>query len=346
MAQTEAWIAMKLCIYVIIMFAAIFGNILIFIAVGKFQYLRTVSNTFIVSLASADLLVASVTLPLSIQEAYFEHWYLGEVMCRLWVCGDVFFVTISILHLAVISVDRYRSIKDPLKYSLKRTTRLAYKHIGIAWVLSLFIGVPAFFLAVFDRGACYLNPTPYFIVPGTMIGFYIPLVIVLMTNKCIYSVAKKHATRVAITGPSRLTMSEHGASVSRRQDTVNTVSVVVPSTTVTATNIPIPSPAAGTSSNDGEQPTNAQPNKISIARERKAARTVAIVIGVFTVCWLPFFLALFVLSLCVSCNPDNFHLQDLTWLGYANSAANPVIYTIFNKDFRRAFWKILRCKIR
>ncbi len=31
------------------------------------------------------------------------------------------------------------------------------------------------------------------------------------------------------------------------------------------------------------------------------------------------------------------------WLGYSNSALNPVIYTVFNKDFRRAFKRIL-CK--
>ena len=31
----------------------------------------------------------------------------------------------------------------------------------------------------------------------------------------------------------------------------------------------------------------------------------------------------------------------LTWLGYCNSVCNPVIYSIFNKDFRAAFKKIL-----
>jgi len=29
------------------------------------------------------------------------------------------------------------------------------------------------------------------------------------------------------------------------------------------------------------------------------------------------------------------------WLGYCNSALNPIIYTIFNRDFRRAFHKML-----
>jgi len=29
------------------------------------------------------------------------------------------------------------------------------------------------------------------------------------------------------------------------------------------------------------------------------------------------------------------------WLGYCNSALNPIIYTVFNRDFRRAFQKLL-----
>lgn len=31
----------------------------------------------------------------------------------------------------------------------------------------------------------------------------------------------------------------------------------------------------------------------------------------------------------------------LTWLGYLNSFLNPIIYTIFNIEFRKAFAKIL-----
>ena len=35
----------------------------------------------------------------------------------------------------------------------------------------------------------------------------------------------------------------------------------------------------------------------------------------------------------------------ITWLGYVNSTLNPIIYTIFNIDFRVAFSRIVTCKI-
>jgi octopamine/tyramine receptor len=47
---------------------------------------------------------------------------------------------------------------------------------------------------------------------------------------------------------------------------------------------------------------------------------------------------------CESCCPSEKLVNFITWLGYLNSALNPVIYTIFNLDFRRAFKKLLGLK--
>ncbi|XP_045583378.1 probable G-protein coupled receptor No18 [Procambarus clarkii] len=84
--------------------------------------------------------------------------------------------------------------------------------------------------------------------------------------------------------------------------------------------------------------------KISLSKERRAARTLGIIMGSFVVCWLPFFLMYVILPFCPSCpQPNNKVINFIVWLGYINSSLNPVIYTIFNMDFRRAFARILRC---
>lgn len=82
--------------------------------------------------------------------------------------------------------------------------------------------------------------------------------------------------------------------------------------------------------------------KLSVHREKKAAIISCIIVVSFTVCWFPFFLA----HLCISLTdnfcgiPVDFSVLFL-WLAIVNSAINPLIYTVFNEDFRRAFRNII-----
>lgn len=77
--------------------------------------------------------------------------------------------------------------------------------------------------------------------------------------------------------------------------------------------------------------------------ETKAAKTLGIIVGGFIVCWLPFFTMYVIRAFCEECiHPLVFSI--LFWLGYCNSAINPLIYALFSKDFRFAFKRIIcRC---
>ncbi|EHB02712.1 Beta-4C adrenergic receptor, partial [Heterocephalus glaber] len=84
-------------------------------------------------------------------------------------------------------------------------------------------------------------------------------------------------------------------------------------------------------------------NRLLPLREHRALRTLGGIMGTFTLCWLPFFLANVLRALGgPSLVPDSV-LLPLNWLGYANSAFNPLIYCR-SPDFRSAFRRLLcRC---
>ena len=61
-------------------------------------------------------------------------------------------------------------------------------------------------------------------------------------------------------------------------------------------------------------------------------------------CWTPFFVVHTVRARCSSCSVPPVLVSLVTWLGYVNSALNPVIYTAFNTEFRKFFRKCFhRC---
>ncbi|WAR01409.1 OAR2-like protein [Mya arenaria] len=81
--------------------------------------------------------------------------------------------------------------------------------------------------------------------------------------------------------------------------------------------------------------------RISLSKERKAARTLAIIMVTFVLCWIPFFLMYLILPFCDSCTYPGTKVEALfVWLGYVNSTLNPIIYTVFNMEFRKAFQRI------
>lgn len=78
-----------------------------------------------------------------------------------------------------------------------------------------------------------------------------------------------------------------------------------------------------------------------------AIKTLGVIMGLFTACWLPFFVLAAATPLCGvnGCGIPPWVYQAALWLGYVNSCFNPIIYARFNREFRTPFKEIIcfRC---
>ncbi|KAJ8026001.1 Alpha-2A adrenergic receptor [Holothuria leucospilota] len=341
------------------------GNTLVVISVFKFRTLRIVANYFIVSLAAADLMVSFLVMPMALhQEITQGHWKLGAGICDLWVAVDVLTCTSSIWNLCSISVDRFLAINHPIQYAIRRTPTMAAIVIISMWLFCFMISIPAL-VAVggFDeskgQGECALNVSPIFQISSSMLSFYFPCFILLFVYYKIYrSVQALSKRRPGEKVPDKKrVLRENASKVETLTTKVDTMaSHVDQMDTLKVHTQPNGSGSSCMSELPHTEATSQQPTKsiskrtghqttkrISVAKERRATSVLAIVVTVFICCWLPFFITNVLIG--IGCNITFQTFNAVTWLGWANSAANPLIYTIFNREFRHAFRKILTCRI-
>ena len=294
--------------YGIIAFITLVGNLLVLVAVLRFERLKIPTNYFVCSLAFADVTVAILVLPLSlIYDLTGGEWWFGWVFCYFWRSCDVMCCTASILHLCCISLDRYWAITKPFVYSMKMSNRRVACMIISVWFCSVLISFIPIYLGWFtddpgtlytDTNKCDLTVNKIYAVLSAMTSFYIPFVVMVFAYAAILRIANVQANAI------KKSIPRHSCAVTGRQEKLE-----------------------------------------HSANDRKALRTLGIIMGVFIVSWLPFFLMYIILPFCEDCQISPTMISIITWLGYGNSCMNPVIYAFMNKDFRWAFKKLLTCSL-
>ncbi|XP_074191566.1 D(2) dopamine receptor isoform X3 [Rhinolophus sinicus] len=372
----------------LLIFIIVFGNVLVCMAVSREKALQTTTNYLIVSLAVADLLVATLVMPWVVYLEVVGEWKFSRIHCDIFVTLDVMMCTASILNLCAISIDRYTAVAMPMLYNTRYSSkRRVTVMIAIVWVLSFTISCPLLFgLNNTEQSECIIA-NPAFVVYSSVVSFYAPFIVTLLVYIKIYMVLRRRRKRVNTKRSSRAFRANLKAPLKeaarRAQELeMEMLSSTSPPERTRYSPIPpshhqlsLPDPSHHGLHSSPDSPAKPEKNghakdhpkiakifeiqsmpngktrtslktlsrrKLSQQKEKKATQMLAIVLGVFIICWLPFFIT-HILNIHCDCNIPPVLYSAFTWLGYVNSAVNPIIYTTFNIEFRKAFMKILHC---
>ncbi|EFN76143.1 orexin receptor type 2 [Harpegnathos saltator] len=302
-------IAMHSIVFVV----GLIGNALVCMAVYRNHSMRTVTNYFIVNLAVADLLVLLICLPPSVLWDVTETWFLGLKLCKAVPYLQTVSVSVSVLTLTFISIDRWYAICFPLRF--KSTTGRAKTAIIIIWLIALLFDIPE--LLVLHT------------VPSNS------RVQTVLFTQCVWSWSQESQTTFTIVklillyiGPL-LFMSVAYWQIVRvlwRSDIPghNLSTRVYHSNEI---------PLSGGGNPEGQ-----------LRSRRKAAKMLVAVVLTFAICFFPVHLLSILRStMALPSNQWTIAISLIAhWLCYFNSAVNPVIYNFmsgkFRKEFKRTFW--------
>ncbi|XP_064411279.1 trace amine-associated receptor 4-like [Latimeria chalumnae] len=295
-------------IYIVLILAILItlsGNLLVIISISHFEQLHSPKNMLIHSLATADFLLGLCVLPFNMITSVETCWYFGDVFCKFYLGMDFLLCTVSGFNLCFIAVDQYYAVCDPLHYPQKITVRVAWVFIAIAWLAP---GFYDFMLIYYVKNGEKEEYSSDASCVGECLIYldriWVSLDFIVFFIPCLIMIA----IYVKI------------FSVAKRQ--IRMIQVM----------------------EDKVQASKKNCSKTSQNRTHKAAKTLAIVMGIFLFCWLPYFINTVIEEYSNLFAPTSlYHI--MYWLTYLNSAFNPFLYGFFYPWFQKAVKIIFTGKI-
>ncbi|XP_050098233.1 neuropeptide CCHamide-1 receptor-like [Anopheles aquasalis] len=301
-----------------ILFAAIFiigvlGNGTLIIVFLRHRAMRNVPNTYILSLALADLLLIVTTVPFTSIIYTVDSWPWGSLLCTSSEFIKDVSIGVSVFTLVALSGDRFFAIVDPLRKfhahgGGRRATRMTIATAVFIWLMAIAFAVPAIVGSHIKTVMINKDVSFYFCYPfpeewgpeyarGMVLGkFLVYYAVPLFIIGIFYALIARHLIHSAKHVPGEM------------QGTVR-----------------------------------------QIKARRKVAVTVLAFVVIFGICFLPSHLFMLWFYYNPNFNEDYngfWHVLRIVGfcLSFANSCANPVALYCVSGAFRKHFNRYLLCE--
>ncbi|XP_014863581.1 PREDICTED: adenosine receptor A2a [Poecilia mexicana] len=286
---------------------SVLGNVLVCWAVCLNSNLQSITNFFVVSLAVADIAVGVLAIPFAIviSTGFCSNFY----GCLFIACFVLVLTQNSIFSLLAIAIDRYVAIKIPLRYNSLVTSQRARGTIAFCWALSIIIGLtPMMGWHKVSNSTETNNSDNETCQPGQM--------------KCLFE---------AVVNMEYMVYFNFFACV------------LIPLLLMLAIYLCIFMAARHQLKLIEVEAFRGEKSRSTLQKEVQAAKSLAIIVGLFAVCWLPLHIINCFTLFCPECpRPPVWIMYVAIILSHANSVINPFIYAYRIREFRRTFRKIIR----
>ncbi|XP_012262984.2 adenosine receptor A2b-like [Athalia rosae] len=281
---------------VLVAVSAVFGNGLVITVFARERRLRRRTNYYIISLATADLLVGLFAIPFAILASIGLPKNFHA--CLFTVSVLVVLCTISIFCLVAVSVDRYWAILHPMGYSRTVRTRTAIGIICVCWIAGTSVG----FLPLMgwnagkksDEKCLFTEVMDYnYLVFLYFATIVFPALLIAAFYSHIYRVVVKQLQQIMTMNPGRRSENQTAGTMLRLLGAAQ-------------------------------------------KREVKATQNLSRIVIFFILCWFPLYTINCVKAFCPDCEVSSFLLNFCIILSHLNSAGNPILYAYHLKDFRAA----------
>ncbi|XP_020493338.2 histamine H3 receptor [Labrus bergylta] len=324
----------------------VLGNALVILAFKVDKSLRKQCNYYFLNLAICDFLVGAFCIPVYIPYILTGRWTLGRGLCKLWLVMDYLLCSASVFNIVLISYDRFLSVTRAVSYRARQsmTHRAIIKMIAV-WLLAFVLYGPAiiFWELVVGRSRvpkdeCFAEfyYSWYFLLSASMLEFFSPFISVAFFYLSIYLSIRRRRLHSREAQP-QLQLSKpacaQGEGVPLSHNMGFGMKLAVRGSIHSQTS----SPSLGKF--DPSTSRAAQPSRLS--RDKKIAKSLAVIVSVFAICWAPYTLLMIIRAACRGRCIQHHWYEVTFWLLWLNSAINPFLYPLCHSSFRRAFSKIL-----
>ncbi|XP_069162080.1 QRFP-like peptide receptor [Procambarus clarkii] len=313
-------LAPPLVVYGVTYVVGVVGNGLIIFTICRYRRLKTTTNVFLASLASADLLLILICIPVKIARLFSYSWTMGYPLCKLIYYMQSVSSVCSVLTLTIMSLERCYAIIYPMRAMYVCSISKAKRATVITWVTACCLATPTLLVQVhmevgervraywcvrdFDSPLLWRSYETYM------------LVLVLLVPACVMAAAYA-AICLAIIHMvnARRSITGKGQMMKAESSSVNGLA----------------------SSHQG-------PRHLEDKTVRQVVPMLVVVVVLFIVCWGPV-LVLNVMQafrLVPHIDVSTKHVKTLLdLLSYFNSCMNPVVYGFMSKNFRKGFKRAL-----